>query len=342
MGRQKTILALALLTALNGAAIAAPESTKPAAKPASSKASASAAKPAAPTKSSANTIAPTVPAGAIKQTGQGEMDVTIKGETKDKLVVGKLDPPAAFNLEDIQNFPEDRLQPLLNAPVTFREGRDFSSMMDFKEDQPIHPWLPQIAKAPFLQMKSPQLDKPARDWTFAIIDQAGATVSKQDGKSAPPANLTWNGEDTKRGRVAVDTVYIPQLSTVDKEGYHHTYMGQPIQFSSLEYAENGKTTIELSSKRLFLDRKAEFTKEGPLLLDKVCDVIREGSHLPFAIQPYDDDGDLAQKRQESLANYFKTKLFIPENQIVLSSTQQPGQRGSAIAIISTNVPGASQ
>src|SRR4029077_9462350 len=116
-----------------------------------------------------------VPAAKPKQ---GEMDVNITGKNREKMVVGKVDPPAAFNLEDIQNFPEDRLQPLLNSPVTFNEGRDFSAMMDFKEDQPVHPWLPEIAAAPFLQMKSPQLEKQAKDWDFAIIDQGGATVAK--------------------------------------------------------------------------------------------------------------------------------------------------------------------
>src|SRR5205085_6398626 len=118
------------------------------------------------------------PSPTVKQSGQGEMDVNITGKNREKLVVGKLDPPAAFNLEDIQNFPEDRLQPLLNAPVTFNEGRDFSTMMDFKEDQPVHPWLPEIAKTPFLEMKSPSLDKASKEWEFAIIDQAGATVAK--------------------------------------------------------------------------------------------------------------------------------------------------------------------
>src|SRR5688572_20226955 len=72
------------------AKVAAP---KPAAKPA-------AAKPAA--------AKPAAPSGTVKQGGgQGEMDVNITGKNREKLVVGKFDPPAAFNLEDIQNFPED-------------------------------------------------------------------------------------------------------------------------------------------------------------------------------------------------------------------------------------------
>jgi hypothetical protein len=286
-------------------------------------------------------IAPAPVPGTVKQAGQGEMTATVTGTNKEKLVIGKLDPPAAFNLEDIQNFPEDRLQPLLNAPVTFKEGRDFSKLMDFKEDQPVHPWLPEIAQTPFLAMKSPQLDKAAKEWEFAIIDQGGATVSKQEGKGTPPDQLVWKGDDSQRGLVAVDTVYIPQLNTVDKEGYHHTYMGQPIQFSSIEYSENGKTTIELSTKRLFAERKGEFSKEGPLLLDKVCDVIREGSHLPFAIQPYSADDSLGKTRRDALSKYFRDKLFIPENQIVSSMPQDPSKRGEAMAIISTSVPGGS-
>ena len=43
---------------------------------------------------------------AVKQAGgQGEMTATVTGTNKEKLVIGKLDPPAAFNLEDIQNLP---------------------------------------------------------------------------------------------------------------------------------------------------------------------------------------------------------------------------------------------
>jgi len=277
----------------------------------------------------------------VKQGKEGEMDVSITGKNKEKLVVGKLDPPAAFNLEDIQNFPEDRLQPILNVPITFNEGRDFSSMMDFKDDQPMHPWLPDVAKAPFLEMKSPFLEKSAKEWEFAIIDQGGATVAKQKGTGNPPDQLTWNGEDSQRVHAAVDTVYIPQLNTVDKESYHHTFMGQPIQFSSLEYKEGGKTIIELSSKRLFLERKAEFSKEAPILLDKVCDVIREGSHLPFAIQPYDTNEELARQRQQAISKYFQDKLFIPENQIIMSIPQDVEKRGVAMAIISNAVPGGS-
>jgi hypothetical protein len=329
-------LIIALIGVSSLSAAPSKNTSKPAAKPEAKPAAKSAdsvAKPATPPAPSA--------ASSVKQSGQGEMDVDIKGKNREKLVVGKFDPPAAFNLEDIQNFPEDRLQPLLNAPVTFNEGRDFSRMMDFKEDQPAHPWLPNISRAPFLAMKSPPLEKAAKEWTYAIIDQAGATVFKTTGKGAPPEQLSWTGEDSQRGRVAVDTVYIPQLSTIDKEGYHHTYMGQPIQFSSLAYSESGKTTIELSSKRLFAERKAEFSKEGPLLLDKVCDLIREGSHLPFAIQPYSADESLAKSRQTALVKYFTEKLFIPENQIVLTEPQDSTKRGDAIGIVSNAVPGGS-
>ena len=113
---------------------------------------------------------------AVKTEKDGELSATTTGVNKQKMTIGKLDPPAAFNLEDIQNFPEDRLHPVLNNPVTFEEGRDFSNMMDSQDEKLIHPWLPEIAKAPFLTMK-PVLDKPAKDWTFSVIDQGGSAVS---------------------------------------------------------------------------------------------------------------------------------------------------------------------
>lgn len=269
---------------------------------------------------------------AVKQTKEGELSVETTGHYKMQLQVGKLDPPAAFNLEDIQNFPEDRLQPVLNNPLPFEEGRDYLSLMGVQDDALIHPWLSELPQAPFLQMKSP--NEKSKEWTFSIIDQTGATVAKQEGKGTPPSQLAWNGNDSQRDHVAVDTVYIPQLATVDKEGYHHTFMGQPIQFSSILYRDQGKLVIELSSKRLFADNKTELTKEAPLLLDKVCDLIREGSHLPFTIQPYDTDGTLARSRQQILLQFFKTKLVIPENQILLALPQSAEKRGAAMTIIS--------
>ena len=54
-----------------------------------------------------------------------------------------------------------------------------------------------------------------------------------DGKGSPPSLFTWAGDDKERGHAAVDTVYIPQLATTDKEGYRHTYSGQPVQFATL-------------------------------------------------------------------------------------------------------------
>src|SRR6267142_320620 len=81
-----------------------------------------------------------------KQMKDGELDVSITGQRKDKMTVGKLDPPAAFNLEDIQNFPADRLHPVLNNPIAFEEGRDFSNMIDFQDEKIYHPWLPEIAR----------------------------------------------------------------------------------------------------------------------------------------------------------------------------------------------------
>jgi hypothetical protein len=273
--------------------------------------------------------------------GQGEVgQYTSTGTYRGTMNVGKFDPPAAFNLEDIQNFPEDRLQPVLNNPLTFEEGRDFSTMMDFQEEQLYHPWLPEVAKAPYLTMKT-AVEKATRDWTFSVIDQTGATVWKQDGKGNPPASLIWNGEDSVREHVSVETVYIPQLATTDKEGYRHTYMGQPVQFSSVMYKDKGKSILELSSKRLFQEKKADLTKEASILLDKVCDVIRENSQIPFAIQPFENDTSLGEQRQKRLVKYFSEKLYVPENQISTPSVASAEKRGSTIAIFSSSTPGSS-
>jgi hypothetical protein len=282
---------------------------------------------------------PTTP--AVKPAKDGELDVSIQGTRKDKMVVGKYDPPAAFNLEDIQNFPEERLYPVLNNPITFEEGRDFSNMMDSQDEKIIHPWLPEIPRAPFLSMK-PILDKPAKDWTFSVIDQGGTPVASQDGKGSPPPIFVWSGEDKDRGYLAVDTVYIPQLSTTDKEGYRHTYMGQPAQFAVLYYRDKGRTVVELSTKRIFVDKKTDLTKEANVFLDKVCDLIRQDSRVPFGLQGYDPDPDLARAREKALQKYFSDKLLVPDTQISLLEPGSSDKRGQAIAVVFNGTPGGSQ
>jgi len=261
------------------------------------------------------------------------------GTFKGKLPVGKIDPPAAFNLEDIQNFPEERLRPVLNNPVNFEEGRDFSDLLNFQEEQMIHPWIPDFSQAPFLTMRG-DVDSSAKEWSFSIIDQAAGAVWTQQGKGSPPQNLVWNGEDQTRGVVAVDTVYIPQISVTNKEGYHRTYPGQPAQFSAIRYTDKGKNIVELSSKALFQDRKTDFTKEGELLLQKVLDIIREEDKLPISIHPYDSDADLARAREQVLAKYFQNKLFIAASQVISSEVEGPEKRGIAFAITLNDASGS--
>ena len=285
--------------------------------------------------------APAPKANQVKQLKEGEFTAESTGTSKQHLTVGKLDPPAAFNLEDIQNFPEDRLRPVLNNPITFEEGRDFSSLMDSQEENIIHPWLPEVAKAPFLTMRT-AIDKPAKDWTFSVIDQGGTPVANEDGKGSPPATFSWSGDDRQRGRVAVDTVYIPQVATTDKEGYRHTYMGEPVQCASLLVSEKGRTVIELSSTRLFLDKKADLSKEAPVYLDKVGDMIREQSRLPFAIQIYDPDTALARLREDTLVKYFSDKLFIPSSQITVIEPAVSDKRGLAVAVTLNGTPGGAE
>jgi hypothetical protein len=323
MRKNLWIPAFAGMTLLASWALAAPSDT---AAPATSHTAAPSAKP------SGNTA---------KQMKDGELDVSITGQRKDKMTVGKLDPPAAFNLEDIQNFPEDRLHPVLNNPIAFEEGRDFSNMMDSQDENIIHPWLPEVAQAPFLTMRT-AIEKPAKDWTFSVIDQGGTPVANEDGKGNPPASFTWSGDDKQRGHVAVDTVYIPQLATTDRDGYRHTYSGEPIQFASLLLKDKGRTVIEISSKRIFQDKKADLSKEAPVFLDKVCDMIRDDAHLPFAIQIFDNDSGLARSRQDALVKYFGDKLFIPSSQI---TTLEPGsaeKRGMAVAVTLNGTPGGAE
>lgn len=298
------------------------------------------AAPAAEPKSPPSSASPAPGAKAGKTEGEIE-EIKVEGVSKDTLQVSKLDPPAAFNLEDIQNFPEERLQPVLHNPVNFEEGRDFSSMMDFGEDKMVHPWLPDFPTAPFLAMNG-NVDSSARDWTFSVIDQAAGAIYLQQGKGAPPAYVEWNGQDKERGYVAVDTVYTPQITVTNKEGYRRTHAGQPVQFSAIRYSDKSRNVMEVSARSMFQDKKAAFTKEGELLLDKLTDVIREEGKMPIAIRAYDNDSDLARERQQLLAKRLKERLYVSDTQIVVSDVGSPEKRGQAFAFVLNATPGGTE
>ena len=101
----------------------------------------------------------------------------------------------------------------------------------------------------------------------------------------------------------------------------------------------GKTVIEVSSKRLFEEKKSDLSKEAPILLDKVCDAIREGNLLPFAIQIREPRADLAKPRQDGVVKYLSEKLLIPESQITVLSPADDEKRGAVVAISANATPG---
>ena len=142
--------------------------------------------------------------------------------------------------------------------------------------------------------------------------------------------------------MAVDTVYIPQLATTDRDGYRHTYSGQPMQYATLLLNDKGRTVVEMSSKRIFLENKSDLSKEAPVFLDKVCDLIREEDKLPFSLQAYDTDTDLARARVDILVKYFSDKLFIPTSQITVLEPASAEKRGLAIAVTINGTPGSAQ
>ena len=74
----------------------------------------------------------------------------------------------------------------------------------------------------------------------------------------------------------------------------------------------------------------------------MCDLVREDARLPFAIQAYDADSDLARARGRTLVKYFSNKLYIPETQITVLEPAASDKRGLAIAITLNGTPGGAE
>jgi len=108
----------------------------------------------------------------------------------------------------------------------------------------------------------PAIDKPAKDWTFSVIDQGGTPVASQAGREARPPSLPvgrGQGPGLSGGRYGLHPA----------AGHHrqgrlppHLY-GQPGQFAVLYFKDKARTVVELSTKRIFQEKKTDFTKEHP-------------------------------------------------------------------------------
>jgi len=266
------------------------------------------------------------------KTGSENMELTITGQSKDRLTIERVSPPAAFTIQDIQSFPKDLLEPVLFSSITLQETSDFARLMDFRNDQPSHPWQPEMPIPPFIRYASPGDKESFRSWEFSVVDQDGKTVYQKMGAGRTPAVFQWNGVDSERQLLGVDVLYTPQVVTVNKDNKRRTHLGTPTVFPVLLYQTDDSMVIEFGSKRMFPENKATFFPEAVGVLERATDWIRASGQQKILVQVYDDDLGLGAKRAKPIQEYLMEALVLPLENITIEPVKVTAIRGEVVQI----------
>ncbi|MBI3291364.1 MAG: hypothetical protein HYZ73_00925 [Elusimicrobia bacterium] len=258
--------------------------------------------------------------------------VTIEGESKERLTIGKAEPPREALLTDLQAFPDDHLVAFLNAKPTFPEMQMAQTAV-MTAPALVHPWWPIIPQAPFIQWRPTQAGDRVDHWEFLVIDHEGRASWSEEGIGKVPQQFVWSGNDHGRTFLAVETIYTPQLLTVNRRGQRNIEWGHPVLFSSVRYTHEGQQVIELSTRRLFQLDRAEWMPEATPLLDAAGDALRAHGAPPFEVVLAESDAMLGNARGMKVIQALAERLRLRATQdFQLGGIQPVGVRGVIVTI----------
>lgn len=243
-----------------------------------------------------------------------EMEVQIKGQFKGRLLVKNIVAPVTMNLEKLQDFPEDPAQKILLGSLPFSQTGEFNARSEIKGHAPFWPWIPAVAEPPFLSIVPPK-NIPIISWTFEILNPEGRTIYRQRSTHELPDVLLWDGKDSELKFAVVDRLYAAQLTLMTPDEKVTSIPGDSIILPALAYSSDASQTIEVSLSRLFDKGAASISPEGSLIVNKICESMRERGLRNVHIRVAQKDTKLAEQRESALVAAVRKALRLPVTQI---------------------------
>jgi hypothetical protein len=246
-----------------------------------------------------------------------EMEVQIKGQFKGRLLVKNIVAPVTMNLEKLQDFPEDPAQKILLDPLPISRTAEFNASKEIRGHAPFWPWTPAVAEPPFLRIVPPKAPKntPYMSWMFEVLNPEGRTIYRQRSTHEVPDELLWDGKDSEKKFAVVDRLYAAQLTLMTGDDKVTVVPGDSIILPALAYSSESSETIEVSLGRLFSKDSAEISPEGTLMINKICESMRERNLRNAHVRIAQKDGGLAQRREQSLVTGMRKALRVAESQL---------------------------
>jgi hypothetical protein len=276
------------------------------------------------------------------------MDVTIKGESKEKVTIERVSPEPEVPLKDV--IPFSRLGQtdwILSEELDYVDSEKQIAMMDVHSPKTFKPSMIEFPKPPFfvqaypppptpiLVDKRPDAPPPPGEnetWAFIVVDQNNNLLKKIEGNTIPAEPIQWDGMRGDQFLLRTDEIYSSMLIIQETPEASRTIVGEPISLPALRYVNGTKIVFEFSNRRIYEEGAAGLSPMLRVLIDQTMNDLRKHQGLPFSITIYDRNQDLAQRRVQTWKKMLEENLLQPADNFDVKASM-PFDRGEITQVV---------
>jgi hypothetical protein len=276
------------------------------------------------------------------------LDFTIKGESRDKVLIERVAPQPDAALKDV--IPFSRLGQtdwILSEELGYLDEEKQVAMMDVHSPKTFQPSMIEFPKPPFFAQaypppptpiivdRSPNAPPPRGEtetWTFIVVDQNNQLLKKIEGNTIPAEPIQWDGMNHGEFMLRTDEIYSSILAIQETPDVTRTVVGDPIWLPALRYIKGNSIVFEFSNKRVYNEGQSNFTPALQVLVDQLMNELRKYEGSPFTITIYDKDLDLAQKRSHLWKKALEANLLKPGESYKVH-VAMPADRGEVTQVV---------
>lgn len=270
------------------------------------------------------------------------LDMTIKGEARDKITIERVTPATDVSLKDV--IPFSRLGQtdwILSEELGYLDEERQVALMDVRSPKTFRPSMIEFPKPPFFVQAYPPPPQPVvidrspnappppgenETWTFIVVDQNNQLLKKIEGNTVPPEPISWDGMTRGEFMLRTDEIYSSMLVIQETPEVARTIVGDPIWLPALRYVKDNNVIFEFSNRRVYNENQPAFAAALEVLVDQLLNELRKYEGSPFEIVIFDRDLDLGQKRAQLWKRTLQRNILKPE-QAFQVKVALPADRG---------------
>jgi hypothetical protein len=276
------------------------------------------------------------------------LDMTIKGENRDKVTIERVAVPTDVAMKDV--IPFSRLGQtdwILTEELGYLDEEGQVALMDVHSPKTLKPSMIEFPKPPFFVQayppppvpivvdRSPNAPPPRGEnetWTFIVVDQNNQLLKKIEGNTVPAEPIQWDGITKGEFVLRTDEIYSSLLIIQETTDVARTLVGEPISLPALRYVKGNKIVFEFSNKRVYNEGQTTFSPALNVLVDQLMNDLRKYEGAPFSVTIFDKDLDLAQKRSQMWRRALEKNLLKAPDSFDIK-VAMPADRGSITQVV---------